>query len=111
MELGVGHRARVLLSDLRAELDVRTYRFAERGIVGQARLIERLEIQRDETLPLFVGDLQAAVRADNVLESQLPREPIGPAERLRGEPRPVIDVTRSPLREERRQDGSPRTLS
>jgi hypothetical protein len=47
---------RVLLSDVGAELDVRADRLSERLIVGQASLVERLQVEGYETVSLRVLD-------------------------------------------------------
>ncbi len=90
----------VLLCDARAELDMRAHRLSEWFVVGQARLVEGFRIERDESLSLFVRDLQVAVHIDDVLETKFAREAVGSAERFGREPRQVVDVMRSPLREQ-----------
>ena len=90
----------VLLCDARAELDMRAHRLSEWFVVGQARLVDGFHVERDESLSLFVRDLQVAVHIDDVLETKFAREAVGSAERSGREPRQVVDVMRSPLREQ-----------
>jgi hypothetical protein len=74
LDLGVG----VLLRNPRAELEVGAHRLAESLVVGQAGLVECLHVERDEPLPLLVGDLQVAVRLDQVIEAKLANEAVRP---------------------------------
>jgi hypothetical protein len=83
MQLVVGRGVGVLRRDLRAELEVLAHGGAERLVVGHAGGIEGGEVELDEARALGLGDLQAAVHVDQVLEAELPAEPIGSAERLR----------------------------
>ena len=62
------------------------------GSLGHAGVVEGLEVQLDEPLPLLLGDLQAAVDGDEVVETQLAGEAVGAAERLGGEGGQVVDV-------------------
>jgi hypothetical protein len=80
---------------------VRANRFAERRVFGQTGLAERLQVERDESLALLVGDPEAAVHIDEVVEAQLAREAVRAAERLSREPGQVLDVVRLPLPEQR----------
>jgi hypothetical protein len=82
VKVGVGLSPRVLLGDARAELDVRAHRLAERLVVGQSCLVERLQVEGDESLSLLVGDLEVVVHVDDVLEAKLAREAVGSAERF-----------------------------
>jgi hypothetical protein len=110
MQLVLRRSPRVLLSDARAELDVRAHRLAERLVVGQSRFVDCLQVKGDEPLPLLVGDLEASVHLDDVPKSELAGEPVRPAERLGSEPGEVLDVMRAPLGEHVLSTGSARTL-
>jgi hypothetical protein len=70
----------VLLRDVRSELRVRTYCATKGFVFRKACLVERLEVQCDESLALLVGDLEVAVHIDDVLEAELASEAIGTAE-------------------------------
>lgn len=80
------------------ELDVLAYRRTELLVVRESRFIECVEVDVDEALPLFVGNLQSAVHIDGVLKPQAAGEPVGAAEGLGREPREVIDMGRLPDR-------------
>ncbi len=95
---------RVLQGDLRAELDVLHDGLPERRIVGHAGRVERRGVQGDEALPLFLGDVQAAVDGDEVGEAEFAGEPVGAAEGLGGEGREVVDVLGLPGTEQRLQE-------
>jgi hypothetical protein len=53
---------------------------------------------------LVIGDLQAAVNIDDVLEAELAREPVRASEGLGSEPRQMVDVGWHALGEEVFQD-------
>jgi hypothetical protein len=82
---------------------MRAHRFSELFVVGQVCLVEGFHVERNESLSLSVRDLQVAVHIDDVLETKFVREAVGPAERFGREPGQVVDVMRSPLREQGRQ--------
>jgi len=92
MQLGVGFGPRILLSDMGAELYVLAECLTERLVIGQPGFIEGLQVERDESFALLVGDLQLAVHVDHVSEAQPAGEAIRAAEGLRREPGQVIDV-------------------
>jgi hypothetical protein len=86
MKLGVSRCPRVLLGGALTELDMRPDGLPEWLVVGQARLVERLHVERHESLQLLVGDFQVTMHVDDVLNAELTCEAIGPAERLGREP-------------------------
>ena len=92
MQLGVGFGPRILLSDMRPELCVLAECLTERLVIGQPGFTEGVQVERDESFALLVGDLQVAVHVDHVSEAQPAGEAIRPAEGLRREPGQVIDV-------------------
>jgi hypothetical protein len=92
VQVGVGPCPEVLLGKAGAELDVLADGLAERLVAWQAGLVERLEVQGDEPVTLLDGDLAVPVHLDDVLESHLPAEAVGAAERLGGEPGEVVNV-------------------
>lgn len=69
MQIPVGLGVRVLHRDPAAELEVLGDRLAKRSVFRKIALIHRLEIHRDEPLPLLLGDLKAAMDVDQVLEA------------------------------------------
>jgi hypothetical protein len=79
MKLVVCPCAGVLLGNVRTELHMLTDCLAERLVVGHARLIERLQIRRDEPLTLLVGDLDPPRTANRAGEPAPDKE-----SRLRG---------------------------
>src|SRR5262249_21222825 len=96
--------SRVLLGHLCTEGHVLAYGLSEASVVGQTGLVERLEVRRDETLTLLVGDVAMAVNVDQVLEAELPGEPIRTAQRLCREPGQVVDVGWNTLGEHMSKD-------
>jgi len=80
VQVGVVLGPRILLSHLRAELDVRAYGGAERLVVGQACFFEGFEVERAESVTLHVGDLAVPVDVDDVREADLAGETIRAAE-------------------------------
>ena len=110
MKLGVALGPRVLLGNLGPELDVGAHSFPEQLVSRQTGLIERLHVQSHEPLPLLVRDLQMPVHINDVLEAKLAAETVRPTEGFRREPGQVIHMLRAPLRKQRLQDGSARTL-
>ncbi len=105
MQLVVGFGVGVLLCDARAKLDVGSHRLAKRLVVRQAGLVERLQVERYEPVPLLVGDIEVTMRLDQVLEPQLVSEAVRAAERLSGEPGQVLDVMRLALMKQGAQHG------
>jgi len=101
VEIFVALGPRVLLSDVGAKLDMRSDRLTERLIVGKTGLVECLQVEGNEPVPLLVGDLQMPVNVNDVVEAQFAGESVGTTERLAGEPRQVVDVSRYALREHR----------
>ena len=89
MQLVVAVGAGVLHGDPRAKLDVLAHCFTESEVVGYLRLVQRGGVEVDEALALLLRDLQAAVDLDQVLEPELAREAVGPAERFDRERRQV----------------------
>jgi hypothetical protein len=81
MEVGVVLSPRVLLGDARAGLDVGADGLAEWLVVGQTGLVERLQLERSESLPLLVRDLQVAVHIDHVLKTKLTGEAVRATEK------------------------------
>src|SRR5262249_16304598 len=78
-----------------------THCLSEALVAGEARLIERLQVDRHEPLPLLVRDFQVSVNVDNVLKGELGSEGVRAAEGLGSEPGQTIDVMRLPLGEYR----------
>lgn len=103
MELGIGSRARVLLSDLHAKLHVRTKRLAERLIGRQTCFIRGLHVELRETITLFVRNIQIPVYIDDVLKTQLVSETLWPAEGFGSEPRQVFHMVRFAFAEQHLQ--------
>jgi hypothetical protein len=60
-------------------------------------------VELHEALALLIGDLQAAVDRDEVVEAELAWEPIRASERLGREPNQVVDVGGPTLAEQRLQ--------
>ena len=76
---------------MRAELDVLPDRLPERRVGGQPGLVKRLQVRRDKTLALLIGDLQAkplpGTRRQSFTESQTGRAPALLYARERNPPR------------------------
>jgi hypothetical protein len=105
MKLVVSFRMGVLHRDLRAEFNMGSDGRTELFVGGKFRRVERSHVQLDKPLPLLLGDPKASVHVDEMCEAELSREAVGPAERLGGEGRQVIDVFRLASPEERLEEG------
>jgi hypothetical protein len=70
VELVVRLGVRVLHGNVGTELDVRAECFAESVVVGQAGPVGCAQIELDEPQALRLGDLQAAVRVDQITSLQ-----------------------------------------
>lgn len=97
MQVGITLGLRVLLGDVRTELHVLADRLTERLVVRQTGLVESLYVNRYESLPLLIGDLQMTVHVDDVLKTEPGGEAIRAAKRLGCEPCQVLDVGRHAL--------------
>src|SRR4051812_19283444 len=92
IEISVRLCPRVLLGNLRPELDVLTEGLLKRLIAGELGLRGGLHVEGDESLPLLVGDLQPTVHVDQVVEPEPLGEAIRAAEGLSREPGQMLDV-------------------
>jgi hypothetical protein len=59
---------------------------------GDPDLVEGAGVELDEPLPLLLGDVEASVHVDQVLEPELAAEPVGTTERLCGEGGEMVHV-------------------
>jgi len=69
MQLSLRRSIRILLGNMRAEIDVGFQRFPERLVIGQVSLIGRLHIQINKTLPLLLCNVEPSVNIDQMPES------------------------------------------
>ena len=69
MQLVVGCSVRVLHRDLSPELNVLANSCPKLFIAGYAGCIESSDVQLDESLALFFGDLEFAVHGDQVVKA------------------------------------------
>ena len=67
-------------------------RLPERLIGGHVGAVEGCRVELHEPLALLFGNSETAVNRDEMVESELSREPIRPAEGLRSERGQVVDV-------------------
>ena len=104
MEFAVALGVRILHRHLRPEFHVLAHGFAKFGIGGHGGDVEGSQVQLDEPLALFFGDMETPVHIDEMLETQLPAEAVRTAEGLGGEGREVVNVLRLAATEERTED-------
>lgn len=104
MQFGIRPRAGVLLCDPCSELDMLAHGPPKRFIAGHSGFVQRLQVDLDEPLALFVGDLQVAVYVDDVPKAKLLCETRWAAERLGRKPGQMIDVSRYAVCEEVLED-------
>src|SRR5436305_6986703 len=83
VQLGIGCGVRVLHRHVAAELDVLADGCPERLIGRHPGLVQGGHIQLDEALALLLGDVQAAMDGDEMVEAELLREAVGAARALR----------------------------
>jgi hypothetical protein len=111
VQVFVAFGVRVLHRDSRAKLDMGADCLAERLVVGHADLIKRRQVELDEPLALWLGDLEMPVYRDQRSEApQLTRKAVRTPERFGRERRQVIDVVGLTLTEQRLEQGSAKTL-
>jgi hypothetical protein len=105
MELLVVLSVRVLHRHERSELDVVADGVAEGSIIGHTRVVQRGQVELNETLPLLLGDGQPPVYLDQMGEAEFAAKAIRAAERLSSERGQVVDVLGPPRSEQRLEDG------
>jgi hypothetical protein len=95
MQLGVVTCVRVLHRDLGAELDMVHHRCPKVRVFGHSRRVERRPIQLDEPRALLLANAETPMDLDQMIEpAKLTAETIWTSERLGGERRQGIDMTR-----------------
>lgn len=111
VQLVVGPGVEVLHRHLGAELDMLDDGRTKGRVSRQARLVQGRHIQLHEPGPLLLGDREAPVYLDQVIEPDLSGEPVRAAEGLRGERGQVINMVWLTRTEQRNQHRVSQDLS